>query len=151
MSVVCLVFFIRLPPPAIAWLDFKNWNGLSFCACRSLAKKMPWKLADANSKRKASLVHHLSARTWPSRPNLELKDHQLANVNLTMGSGKTRSRCGIILQPRRFVNLAIERALSFSSRGSPMPHVLGATHMPNTLRSNFDHQQATKPVLHLAA
>ena len=151
MSVVCLVFFIRLPPPAIAWLDFKNWNGPSSCACRSLAKKMPWKLADANSKRKASLVHHLSARTWPSLPNLELKDHQLANVNLTMGSGKTRSRCGIILQPRRFVNLATERALSFSSRGSPMPHVLGATHMPNTLQSNFDHQQATKPVLHLAA
>ena len=40
--------------------------------------------------------------------------------NLTMRSGKTQSRCGIILQ-RRIVNLATERALSASSRGSPMP------------------------------
>ena len=38
--------------------------------------------------------------------------------NLTMGSGKTRSRCGIILQ-HRIVNLATERVLSASSRGSP--------------------------------
>ena len=40
--------------------------------------------------------------------------------NLTMGSGKTRSRCGIILQ-HRIVNLATKRVLSASSRGSPMP------------------------------
>ena len=57
----------------------------------------------------------IPARTWPSR---QIITWQM--FNLTMGSGKTRSRCGIILQ-HRIVNLATERVLSASSRGSPMP------------------------------